>query len=1264
MITSLPKRIIFGVTLCFQGLFLSNAQISQDISANLSKDVRVSDFIMEPNRGTPSLIKMKNSGTTLSLPEVPEFFRSALGVGQETQFVNEATTVVNGIQIDKFQQYTNGIKVEHGVFKAMSKNSTVLGFSAEYYALPSTLTSTPALNESVALQKALDHVGATTYAWDYLKTLGNSEEITAAYNELYPQGELVFVDNYLTSVVDLTLAYKFNIYAAEPLSRADIYVDAASGQVLLLDAIIKHVDANHTKEDIAKEIKTTAAVVYGPQPYAAATGDTRYAGRRNFDTSQDENGNWVLKGMTPSGVENETLSYEGFGGLPINAPISGFAVPVVDGDGDVLNPEMSDNNWTASEHRKDDFSLVYGPAIPVNGVPSIGHNEAHNDDVALDAHWGAEVVLDYWKNVHDRSSYDNLGSKITNYVHYGDAYDNAFWNGTAMTYGDGSYQGGQYPNGSFAPLTSMDVCAHEIGHGVCEFTADLVYQRESGAMNEGFSDIWGASVEAYVLAQIDNSLEYDPWGIGEQIDERDGGIGPGTENSRALRWMDDPKASGDPDAYGGDNWIDPECGTPTLANDQCGVHTNSGVLNKWYYLLVSGSGNSFSPGFNKQTSDDAVTDKGNSYMVNGIGFLKAAKIAYMGETMLSPNAKFIEMREASILAAQLLYGPGSNEEVQTTNAWYAVDIGESYSTGDPNTINFNTSNVTILSENNLINGCDDINTYAVYFNGVEVDPSATITISTAGSTATKGIDFDLSTASMTFAGTSVESLNLIVYDDAQVEDTETIVLSFNYNGEFFSQEFFISDDDFTPRTGNTAFSLLEENFSNGYIPVGWSVISLSDGNNVWRVDGMASAEGRAYISDGISELPVYDTNSTSNIVLKSTMINAGAAADVTVSFDWEAGGETDAIEGTIFDYGEFMYSLDGSNFITMQQFYGSGPVGVITEQGQYAAVINELDGKSFMLAWRWFNDTNAGTAFSFAIDNVKITAIPAGIETEKNETATTKVHVGTTTYFLSNSDKALIGKIENASEDLGCVTLSVIDQGTSFEIFSNINTARPSKAYSISTENQNASYDLTLYFTTEEMKAFDQNTVMIPMKVNSNVIDDAIEDPNNMQYNGALTAVNNEDGFKAYTGSFTGSGALSIVREFDYAPVEAADPTPPTDPTSPTEEEEEECRCDKHNKKHKCDDKYEDRYVKGNKGGYHHFTMYPNPAITVVNLTTDAQVKKIAVYNLYGVLVSTAIYATPTNYLELNTNGFDTGLYVVKITTNEGEVFDTRFVKI
>jgi Zn-dependent metalloprotease len=1127
MFKHLPNKLILVTAFCWLGFFTLRAQTSaQDIEANLSNDPRVAEYTMEPSRGTPSMIKMRTAGQTLSLGETPAFLQAVLGFGSETSFVNEGTTNTHGVQVDKFQQYTNGFKVEHGVFKALSQKAIVLGFTAEYYNLPATIQSTAGLSEAAALQQALNHVGATQYAWDYILTLGSTPEFIEAYNEVYPKGQLVFVDNYATEEVDLRLAYKFDVYAAEPLSRADIYVDANSGEILLQDATIKHTGPSHTKEEIAKTVRIATDPVQPSPALPLATGETRYAGTRTFSTSQNTNGHWVLKGITPTGVQNETRSYEGNGGLPLNITIlSSLTADIADGDGTLLHPETADNNWTAAEHRKDRFSTT-------NPFPIA--NEVNNDDVALDAHWGAEVVLDYWKNVHNRLSYDDKGTKIVNYVHYGVAYDNAFWNGSSMTYGDGSYQGGTRPNGSFAPLTSMDVCAHEIAHGVCEFTSDLVYQRESGAMNEGFSDIWAAAVEDYVLTQIDGSLNYDPWGVGEQIDERDGGKQPGEAGVRALRWMDYPKAEGDPDSYGGANWIDPNCGTPTLANDYCGVHSNSGVLNKWYYLLVTGSGKPLSPGRNKQAADDEVSDKGNQYSVQGLGFMTASKISYLAETMLSPNSKFADMRAASIFAAQTLFGIGSNEEKQTTNAWYAVDIGTAYGSGGANSISFSESNIQIFSENNQISGCNDTNTYAVVLQGVDVSPAATITFSTAGSTATRGQDFELTTQSMTFNGSEIKTLFITVYDDAIVEDGETIVLSFVYNGKFQKQEFVISDNDFAPRTGTEPVVLMTESFSNGF-PLGWSIVSFSDGSNTWKVDGDLTAAGRAYISDGISDIPFYDQLSPSNVILRSSLIQGAATKNVTVSFDWEAGGETEATDpDIIYDYGQFVYSLDGATYVPMDKFVGDGPLGVITKSGSYTAIINDLDGKSFFLGWKWYNDTNAGTQFSFAIDNVKVTALPAGVETRQGASATTRVHTGNSIYFMSNDNQALIAKIENASADLGCVTLSITEEGTGYSEFTHISTARPSKVFSISTENNTATYDLTVYFTDAELQAFGSNTGLIPMLVNSSNINDANDRLGNFQLNGVLTDVNVTGQFRAYTGTFNGSGSVSVVQDFVY----------------------------------------------------------------------------------------------------------------------------------
>ena len=124
---------------------------------------------------------------------------------------------------------------------------------------------------------------------------------------------------------------------------------------------------------------------------------------------------------------------------------------------------------------------------------------------------------------------------------------------------------------TFDALTSLDVAAHEIGHAVTSNTANLAYRRESGGLNEGFSDIWGAAVEHYGKGNgNDASPDADAWLIGEEIDRRSG--------VSALRSMSNPNSRSQPDTYGGSFWKNPNCGTPTQANDYCGVHTNSGVF--------------------------------------------------------------------------------------------------------------------------------------------------------------------------------------------------------------------------------------------------------------------------------------------------------------------------------------------------------------------------------------------------------------------------------------------------------------------------------------------------------------------------------------------------------------------------------------------------------------------------------------------------------------------------------------------------------------
>lgn len=297
----------------------------------------------------------------------------------------------------------------------------------------------------------------------------------------------------------------------------------------------------------------------------------------------------------------------------------------------------TDNNWTATEY-----------------------NNGRKDNAALDAHYGAERSWDYWKDIHGRNSYDGLGGTIKSFVHFGVNYDNAFWDGQRMTYGDGSGE-------IFDALTSLDVCAHEIGHGVCEKTANLIYAGESGAMNEGFSDIWAACIEYH-----NGRTQEQIWKIGEDIERRPDHI--------ALRVMSNPKLEKNPDTYLGEYWFDQ-------------VHNTSGVFNYWFYLLsMGGSG---------------VNDNLNNYNVAGISIEKAEKIAFRAEKeYMTPTTDFIQAREITLQCAKDLYGVNAPEVKSVDDAWYAVGIAGPCFDSDNTTdwqykfINVGNNTATFYIENN------------------------------------------------------------------------------------------------------------------------------------------------------------------------------------------------------------------------------------------------------------------------------------------------------------------------------------------------------------------------------------------------------------------------------------------------------------------------------------------------------------------------------------------------------------------------------------
>jgi Zn-dependent metalloprotease len=470
-----------------------------------------------------------------------------------------------GMEHYRYQQTLNGIGIENADMAVHVANGKIKSQNGKWIKdFPSDLPSKTSLTEANALNKALENIGASKYKWElpaeeaFLKREQNNPNAT-----FYPKGTLVYYSGERDVIPSaLRLAYKFDVYAQEPVSRQLIFVDAVNGKIL-------------GKRELIHETN------------APGTAQTAFSGTQT-----------ITADFTGAAYRLRETDRSGVAGTSINT----YNLQTGTNYGAAVDFTDADNNW--------------------NNV------NAAKDEYATDAHWGAEKTYDYYYQKFNRNSIDGAGMPMNSYVHYSSAYFNAFWDGSRMTYGDGDAAHGN------KPLTSLDVCGHEITHGVTERTSALVYSYESGAMNEGFSDIFGTAIEAF--ARPTNT----DWLIGGDF--------------FTIRSMSNPNAFSHPDTYMGTYWY-------TGSGDNGGVHYNSGVLNYWFYLLtVGGSG---------------VNDHGTPYNVVGVGMDTAAAIAYaLNTAYLTSTSDYYAARILGIQAAENLYGIGSNAAIQTANAWTAVGL--------------------------------------------------------------------------------------------------------------------------------------------------------------------------------------------------------------------------------------------------------------------------------------------------------------------------------------------------------------------------------------------------------------------------------------------------------------------------------------------------------------------------------------------------------------------------------------------------------------
>ena len=291
-------------------------------------------------------------------------------------------------------------------------------------------------------------------------------------------------------------------------------------------------------------------------------------------------------------------------------------------------------NRTISDAKKTE--TLPGAEVRAEGQPAV-------KDVAVDeAYDGLGATFALYSEVYGRDSIDGKGLPLDGTVHYGTLYDNAFWNGERMVFGDGDGQ-------VFGRFTSSyTVIGHELTHGVTQYTAGLVYRDQPGALNESISDVFGSLVEQYAKKQTAATAS---WLIG---------AGLFTKNVKgvALRSMkapgtayDDPQLGKDPQPADFAHYVH-------TTDDEGGVHLNSGIPNRAFYLVA--------------------------HRLGGHAWEKAGRIWY--DTLLSglkPTTDFAGFAAATVAAAAKRYGGSSAEVAAVRAGWSGVGVtANGAATGD------------------------------------------------------------------------------------------------------------------------------------------------------------------------------------------------------------------------------------------------------------------------------------------------------------------------------------------------------------------------------------------------------------------------------------------------------------------------------------------------------------------------------------------------------------------------------------------------------
>jgi len=575
----------------------------------------------------------------------------------------------------------------------------------------------------------------------------------AGYNLHYKNGRMYFANGNYVRVANLSATpsvslkqaieafLRFKGIAKEKVANTitellvkEIGTPSDRDTVTMVNLVYRiYLEADHPNNDEVGYVDAHTGKVILTEPrltHATGTFATRYSGSRQSETDPIPGGHRLFDNTR--GATIHTLN------LQNNTTILSNAVEVVD----------NDNIWTAAEHA------------------------TNNNDMGLDVHWELQEIYDHLNVVHGINSFDDSGQAINAYVRYGDdnnERDNAFWNPTlnVLLFGQGVTR--------FSPLASIDVVAHEFGHGITDFQIGWNSTGDQRALNEGMSDIWAAILEQRIRPS-------STWQIGEQITLTASSLRniQNTNDTNAQTQIADTFES-------------------TQYNNSTSIYVRSGVFSHWFYILANG-----------ETGTNDVSD---SYSVDGIGLNLAEELIVetVFNNYLDGTTSYPAVRTAIINAAEAIFCENSREVKAVTDAWHAVGVGNAYQ-----------GNFITISGSSPICASGSSFTVNNLPPGATINWSSSSNITRNSSQASNPCTFSSSSsgngwiqATITLSGTCAN--NVVVREDVSLGTSPVDIVTFanSYNGEeYLCTSHYGNMYQISPHVSNTTYQYRLRRYPN------------------------------------------------------------------------------------------------------------------------------------------------------------------------------------------------------------------------------------------------------------------------------------------------------------------------------------------------------------------------------------------------------------------------------------------------------------------